>query len=194
MDELNFTHDQLKRMRSMNKFYHHQFLIDVRIFFTLGLIALIFAIFDAKIVYVLPFLSLFGSVILAFHAYYLIFSRHYSEYLEKNINKITKKQVFITHELENRYFFPINDKKIVVAKIGKDFSWFSFVTLFITLYGLILYIFGMINIYNVFNDTVTFYGILILTVVTFAIGYWWFVNNTGEKRLREVYVNLLYEF
>ena len=87
MDELNFTHDQLKRMRSMNKFYHHQFLIDVRIFFILGLIALIFALFNTKIAYVLPFLSLFGSVILAFHAYYLIFSRHYSEYLEKNINK-----------------------------------------------------------------------------------------------------------
>ena len=111
MDELNITNDQLKRMRSMNKFYHHQFLIDVRIFFTLGLITLIFSLFNAKIVYVLPFLSLFGSVILAFHAYYLIFSRHYSEYLEKNINKISKNQVFITHELENRYFFPINDKK-----------------------------------------------------------------------------------
>ena len=171
----------------MNKFYHHQFLIDVRIFFTLGLIALIFALFNAKIVYVLPFLSLFGSVMLAFHAYYLIFSRHYSEYLEKKINILTKRQVFITHELENRYFFPINDKKIVVAKLGKDFSWFSFVTLFITLYGLFLYIYGMINIYNELNDTFTFYGILFLTAVTFAIGYWWFVNNIGEKRLRESY-------
>lgn len=187
MDELNFTHDQLKRMRSMNKFYHHQFLIDVRIFFTLGLIAFIFALFNAKIVYVLPFLSLFGSVMLAFHAYYLIFSRHYSEYLEKKINILTKRQVFITHELENRYFFPINDKKIVVAKLGKDFSWFSFVTLFITLYGLFLYIYGMINIYNELYDTFTFYGILFLTAVTFAIGYWWFVNNIGEKRLRESY-------
>ena len=187
MDELNFTHDQLKRMRSMNKFYHHQFLIDVRIFFTLGLIAFIFALFNAKIVYVLPFLSLFGSVMLAFHAYYLIFSRHYSEYLEKKINILTKKQVFITHELENRYFFPINDKKIVVAKLGKDFSWFSFVTLFITLYGLFLYIYGMINIYNELNDTFTFYSILFLTAVTFAIGYWWFVKNIGEKRLRESY-------
>ena len=187
MDELNFTHDQLKRMRSMNKFYHHQFLIDVRIFFTLGLIAFIFALFNAKIVYVLPFLSLFGSVMLAFHAYYLIFSRHYSEYLEKKINILTKRQVFITHELENRYFFPINDKKIVVAKLGKDFSWFSFVTLFITLYGLFLYIYGMINIYNELNDTFTFYGILFLTALTFAIGYWWFVNNIGEKRLRESY-------
>ena len=145
------------------------------------------SLFNAKIVYVLPFLSLFGSVMLAFHAYYLIFSRHYSEYLEKKINILTKRQVFITHELENRYFFPINDKKIVVAKIGKDFTWFSFVTLFITLYGLFLYIYGMINIYNELNDTFTFYGILFLTAVTFAIGYWWFVNNIGEKRLRESY-------
>ena len=88
-----------------------------------------------------------------------------------------------------KYIFPINDKKIVVAKIGKDFSWFSFVTLFITFYGMILYIYGMINIYNVLNDSTTFYAILILTAVTFAIGYWWFVNNTGEKRLREVYDN-----
>ena len=107
MDELNIIHDQLKRMRSMNKFYHHQFLIDVRIVFILGLIGLISTLINTKIAYVLPFLSLFGSVLLAFHAYYLIFSRHYSEYLEKNINKISKNQVFITHELENRYFFPI---------------------------------------------------------------------------------------
>ena len=45
----------------------------------------------------------------------------------------------------------------------------------------------MINIYNQLNDTLTFYGILFLTAVTFAIGYWWFVNNIGEKRLRESY-------
>ena len=189
MDELNITHDQLKRMRSMNRFYHHQFLIDVRIFFTLGIICLSFSLVNSKLAYVLPFLSLFGSVLLAFHAYYLIFSRHYSEFLEKKINKISKNQVFLTHKLENRYFFPINDKKIVVAKIGKDFSWFSFVTLFITFYGLIMYIYGMINIYNLFNDTTTFYGILILTAITFSIGYWWFVKNTGEKRLKEVYEN-----
>ena len=47
----------------------------------------------------------------------------------------------------------------------------------------------MINIYNVLNDNTTFYAILILTAVTFAIGYWWFVSNTGEKRLREIYDN-----
>ena len=187
MNEINYIHDQLKRMRAMNKFYHHQFLVDVRLFFGLSMILLFLNFNQVKVSYLLPFIALFGSVILAFHAYYLIFSRHYSEFLEKKINILTKRQVFITHELENRYFFPINDKKIVVAKLGKDFSWFSFVTLFITLYGLFLYIYGMINIYNELNDTFTFYGILFLTAVTFAIGYWWFVNNIGEKRLRESY-------
>ena len=49
MDELNIIHDQLKRMRSMNKFYHHQFLIDVRIFFILGLIGLISTLINTKI-------------------------------------------------------------------------------------------------------------------------------------------------
>ena len=111
MDELNIIHDQLKRMRSMNKFYHHQFLIDVRIFFILGLIGLISTLINTKIAYVLPFLSLFGSVLLAFHAYYLIFSRHYSEYLEKNINKISfiENKVLIPsfNETWNDVFSPI---------------------------------------------------------------------------------------
>ena len=111
MDELNIIHDQLKRMRSMNKFYHHQFLIDVRIFFILGLIGLISTLINTKIAYVLPFLSLFGSVLLAFHAYYLIFSRHYSEYLEKNINKISfiENKVFIPsfNDTWNDVFSPI---------------------------------------------------------------------------------------
>ena len=35
---------------------------------------------------------------LAFHAYFLIFSRNYSEYLEKKINKQSNSEIFITLE------------------------------------------------------------------------------------------------
>ena len=101
-----------------------------------------------KVFYLIPIVSLLGSVILAFHAYFLIFSRHYSEYLENKINNLLDSETLITHKLENRYFFPINDKKIVVAKLGRDFSWFSFVTLFITFYGIIVYSYGMYLVYN----------------------------------------------
>ena len=106
---------------------------------------------------------------------------------DKEINNKLEKDVFITHKLENRYFFPIQDKKIVVAKLGNDFSWFSFVTLFITFYGISLHVYGMYNIYKTLNSIYYFLFIIFLTLVTFIIGYWWFVNNEGESRLRKIY-------
>ena len=127
----------------MNKFYHLEFLKDVRYFFAISIISLIISFNNQNVLYLLPLISLFGSVMLAFHAYFLIFSRNYSEYLEKKINKQSNSEIFITHKLENSYFFPIQDKKIVVAKIGKEFSWFSFVTLFITFYGVALYVYAV---------------------------------------------------
>jgi len=187
MHELNTLENQLKRMRSMNRFYHLQFLNDVRFLFVIGLISIILSFTNEKVMYLIPLITLFGSVILAFHAYYLIFSRNYSEYIEKKINKLLEKDVYITHKLENRYFFPIQDKKIVVAKFGKDFSWFSFVTLFITFYGIILYMYGMYNIYITLNSIYYFMFIILLTLVTFVTGYWWFINNEGETRLKSVY-------
>ena len=164
----------------MNRFYHLQFLNDVRFFFAISFISLVISYNFNKINYLLPLISLFGSVMLAFHAYYLIFSRNYSEYIEKKINNFLDKDVYITHKLENRYFFPIQDKKIVVAKLGKDFSWFSFVTLFITFYG-------MYNIFTTLNSIYYFISIILLTLVTFITGYWWFINNEGESRLKSVY-------
>ncbi len=187
MDEIKLLENQLKRMRSMNKFYHLQFLNDVRYFFAIGLISLVISFNNDKTFYLLPLIALFGSVILAFHAYYLIFSRNYSEYIEKKINNLLNKEAFITHKLENRYFFPIQDKKIVVAKLGKDFSWFSFVTLFITCYGIFLYAYGMYNIITALNSNYFFLFIIFLTLVTFVVGYWWFINNEGEARLSRVY-------
>ena len=171
----------------MNKFYHMQFLTDVRYFFVIGLISLIISFNYENTLYLLPLISLFGSVILAFHAYYLIFSRNYSEYIEKKINMLLNDEVYITHKLENKYFFPIQDKKIVVARLGEDFSWFSFVTLFITFYGMIMYIYGMYNIFTTLNNIYYLLFLILLTLVTFITGYWWFINNEGESRLRSVY-------
>ena len=100
MDEIKLLENQLKRMRSMNRFYHLQFLNDVRYFFVIGLISLIISFNSDKTLYLLPLIALFGSVILAFHAYYLIFSRNYSEYIEKKINNSLNKEAYITHKLE----------------------------------------------------------------------------------------------
>jgi len=187
VNEINILENQLKRMRSMNKFYHLEFLKDVRYFFAISIISLIISFNNQNVLYLLPLISLFGSVMLAFHAYFLIFSRNYSEYLEKKINKQSNSEIFITHKLENSYFFPIQDKKIVVAKIGKEFSWFSFVTLFITFYGVALYVYAIYNLVTLMNSINYLVFIIILTLITFSVGYWWFVNNVGESRLRSIY-------
>ena len=187
MNEINILENQLKRMRSMNKFYHLEFLKDVRYFFAISIISLIISFNNQNVLYLLPLISLFGSVMLAFHAYFLIFSRNYSEYLEKKINKQSNSEIFITHKLENSYFFPIQDKKIVVAKIGKEFSWFSFVTLFITFYGVALYVYAVYNLVTLMNSINYLVFIITLTLITFSVGYWWFVNNVGESRLRSIY-------
>ena len=137
--------------------------------------------------YLIPLISLFGSVLLSFHAYFLIFSRHYSEFIEKRINSEYDESVLIAHELENDYFFPTQDRKIVVAVLNKGFTWFSFVTLFITLYGISSYIWSMVQIVNNDLNMMYIYLVSTITFITLVIGYWWFVSGTGEKRLEKVF-------
>ena len=174
-------------MRSMNRYYHDQFLLDVRILFILNTVFIFLSLNNKNALYLIPLISLFGSVLLSFHAYFLIFSRHYSEFIEKRINSEYDENILIAHELENDYFFPTQERKIVVAVLNKGFTWFSFVTLFITLYGISSYIWAMSQILN--NDLNMMYIYLVSTVtfITLVIGYWWFVSGTGEKRLEKVF-------
>ena len=171
----------------MNRYYHDQFLLDVRILFILNTVFIFLSLNNKNALYLIPLISLFGSVLLSFHAYFLIFSRHYSEFIEKRINSEYDENILIAHELENDYFFPTQERKIVVAVLNKGFTWFSFVTLFITLYGISSYIWAMSQILN--NDLNMMYIYLVSTVtfITLVIGYWWFVSGTGEKRLEKVF-------
>ena len=69
MDEINILNNQLSRMRSMNKYYHDQFLFDVRILFFFTIIFHYLAFSNNTAYMLIQFLSLFGSVLLAFHAH-----------------------------------------------------------------------------------------------------------------------------
>ena len=171
----------------MNRYYHDQFLLDVRILFIFNTVFIFLSLNNKNALYLIPLISLFGSVILSFHAYFLIFSRHYTEFIEKNINSEYDENVLIAHELENDYFFPTQERKIVVAVLNKGFTWFSFVTLFITLYGISSYIWSMIQIVNNDLNIIYVYLVSTITFITLVIGYWWFVSGTGEKRLEKVF-------
>lgn len=187
MNKIILLEKQLSRMRHMNNFYHKQFLLDVRIFFLTSIILFYLSINYVEVNYLLNITSIFGSVILSFHAYYLIFSRNFTEYLEKEINKTLGENVLIAHLLENSYIFPIQAKKIVVAKLGKEFSWFSFVTLFITFAGVIQYFYSLFLINKDLNNIYFVLFSLLTLIITFTTGYWWFIKNIGEKRLDSVY-------
>ena len=187
MEKITIYKDQLSRMRSMNRYYHDQFLIDVRVLFILNTVFIFLSLGNSNALYLIPLISLFGSVILSFHAYFLIFSRQYTQFIEKRINKEYAEDILIAHELENEYFFPINQKKIVVAVLNKGFTWFSFVTLFITAYGIGTFLFSSYQIYSKNLGLVYFYVIIGLLLVTTFIGVWWFVSGTGEQRLKKVF-------
>ena len=187
MDELNILNSQLTRMRQMNNFYHKQFLLDVRLLFFFTIIFFYLSDTNSHALLIIPFISLFGSVLLSFHAHYLIFTRNYSQFLEEKINKINGSDVLIGHKLENSYLFPIQDRKIVVAKLGTDFTWFSFVTLFITFLGISAYIFALRELIIIKYDVFYIYFLLLITSVTLFIGIWWFLLGNGEKKLEKVF-------
>ena len=187
MDEITILNNQLSRMRSMNKYYHDQFLFDVRILFFFTIIFHYLALTNNTAYMLIPFVSLFGSVLLAFHAHYLIFSRNYSEFIEIKLNNILGNDVLIAHKLENSYLFPIKDRKIVVAKLGSDFSWFSYVTLFITFIGISSYVYSIVSLLNSEISLYYYLFIALITLITLIIGIWWFLLGNGEKRLEKVF-------
>ena len=189
MEKITIYKDQLSRMRSMNRYYHDQFLLDVRVLFVLNTIFIFLSLSNKNALFLVPLISLFGSVILSFHAYFLIFSRNYTEFIEQKINNEYDEKILIAHELENDYFFPTNQKKMVVAVLNKNFTWFSFVTLFITIYGFSSYLWSIYMIIDSQLSFVYLYFVIGITVITLVIGYWWFISGTGEKRLERIFNN-----
>ena len=187
MDELKILNTQLNRIRGMNKYYHQQFLLDVRILFFFTVIFWYLSTENSNAYYLLPIISLFGAVLLAFHAHYLIFSRNYSQFIEEKINKYSGKEILITHKLENSYLFPIQDKKLVVAKLGKNFTWFGFFTLFITIFGIFSYILAINKLLVMVNNQYYLIFLGVVTSVTLLFGIWWFLLGKGEKILDKVF-------
>ena len=187
MDEINILNSQLTRMRQMNNFYHKQFLLDVRLLFFFTVIFFYLSRTNINALLIIPFISLFGSVLLSFHAHYLIFTRNYSQFLEEKINKINGNDVLIAHKLENSYLFPIQENKIVVAKLGKEFTWFGFFTLFITFLGISSYSYAVRLLIIMKYDVNYLIFLCFITLITLIFGIWWFLLGNGEKKLEKVF-------
>lgn len=182
---------QLSRMRGMNAAYHRRFFGDVR--FVLVLVLLLFAgglELDRHLYLAIPFVALFGATQTAFDASYLIFSRHYAARLEQYLNRRIGHDVLVAHRMEETYLFPLDARKVVTLAGGPGFTWFGFMTGFITLLGVGAYVSGLLLSLDVLTErgsvllAGTYLGALLgLTILALAVGAWWFVGGEGERRL-----------
>lgn len=185
--------DQLGRMRGMTRYYHERFFADIRLQVVATLALLVIGFWEVEGAFLLvPAVALYGAVQTAFDASYLIFARQYAARLEEFINDRLDTPVLVAADLEARYLFPLDERKIVTAGFGQSFSYFGFVTLFFTALGIASYLFGLVlslPFLDAAGDawTVAYLATLFgLTVAALVVGWWWFVGGEGERRLRSI--------
>ena len=139
-----------------------------------------------------PVVALFGATMTAFDASYLLFARHYAARLEADLNAAVGDGTLLAAQIEATYLFPLNERKVVVVAFGSGFTWFGFMTLFITAFGVAAFWFGLALSLPVLSDhgsgwTVSYLAVLsIATAAALGVGLWWFVGGEGERRLRSV--------
>lgn len=180
-------------MRGMTRYYHERFFSDIRnaTVLVLGLLVVGWAGIEEAFLLV-PVAALLGGNQTAFDASYLHFARHYAARLEDELNKGVRKKVLVGADLEDRYLYPLNERKLVTAHLGSGFSWFGWMTLLFTLTGALVFGAGLALGWPVLVGAGTawqmFYlsAIGALTAASLAIGVWWFVGGEGERRLRDV--------
>lgn len=182
---------QLSRMRGMTRYYHERFFSDVRAS-TIAVVALLVLGWGwvPEAFALVPVVALLGATMTAFDASYLVFARQYAARLERRLDP--DGAVLVGAALEDAYLFPLDRRKIVVAAVGSGFTWFGFMTLFLTALGAGAFAVGVVLAVPVVDGhgsgwLAVYLGALGgLTAAAVVCGLWWFVAGTGERRLRTV--------
>jgi hypothetical protein len=182
--------DQLGRMRGMTAMYHRRFYNDVWLTGTLYLVVLTAGHLGAQPVFAaLPFIALFGAVITAFDASYLMLARHYAVRLERYLDDRTGGGILVGGALEDGYLFPLGVRKVVTIATGAGFTWFGWVTVVFTFLGVVGYVLGLVLAVQNLSPPAVIWLVASLappTIGSVAVGLWWFVAGTGERRLEDI--------
>lgn len=184
---------QLGRMRAMVGMYHRLFFNDVRTALLVVVALLALGWWGIPEMFLLvPFVCLWGATQTAFDASYLIMARHYAEALERFLNEHGADGVLVGAALESAYLFPLRDRKVVAVPVRGPWSWFSFMTIFVTANGLWAMVVGLWAGWETLVElgtvaTVAYLAVLgALILGSLVTGFWWFVGGVGEGRLTAV--------
>lgn len=190
-DALSVAREQLRRMRGMTALYHRRFFADIWLTVTVYLGVLAVGYLGAEPMFaLLAFVALFGAVVTAFDASYLMFARHYATHIEQYINRRLGTEILVGARLEDAYLFPLSEPKVVTIRAGRGFSWFGFVTAFFTFLGVAGYALGAtLALQHIETGVAAFWFVAALASLTagaLTTGIWWFIAGTGEARLEDV--------
>lgn len=193
MDRTKLVAAQLGRMRGMTRYYHERFFADVRHTTLVSVALFVIGWWGVPEAFLLvPPVALIGANQTAFDASYLHFARHYAASLESDLNTMVGRKVLVGADLEDRYLYPLNEKKIVTAHLGSGFSWFGWMTILYSASGALAFMAGFalgVPTLTEAGSTWTVSYLVVLGVFllgSLAVGGWWFVTGVGESRLREV--------
>ena len=196
MDRTKLAIAQLGRMRGMTRYYHQRFFADVRHTTSVCVVLLVVGWWGVPEVFLLvPPVALIGANQTAFDASYLHFARQYAASLESDLNATVGAKVLVGAELEARYLYPLNEKKIVTAHLGPGFSWFGWMTILYAASGALAFMAGLALGLPTLAEagstwTVSYLVTLgVLLLGSLVVGGWWFVTGVGESRLVEILEN-----
>jgi hypothetical protein len=193
IDKMSVLTQQLGRMRGMTRYYHERFFADTS-YFSLVLLTLLvvgwWGIAEAFLL--VPLVAILAANVTAFDASYLIFARKYAAVLEAEINREFGADWLIAAEMEDKYLFPLDKSKVVTIRLGKDFSWFGWMTILYTVLGAGLGLAGLAAGWDTLQGltaawvAVYVLGLAVLAIASLVIGSWWFASGAGEERLTNV--------
>jgi hypothetical protein len=119
--------EQLRRMREMQYAYHKKFFHGLYLFLVLVIACLLW---DSPLSLALvPFLVITAGTQSCFYLHFVDFARFHARHLEKRLNKALGKGTLVGSEIEDAYFYPIDDPKIGGFVPFAPLRFFSFFTL-----------------------------------------------------------------
>lgn len=118
---------QLERMRSMQYAYHQKFFAWI---LGSGLVFLVLLLWPAPYAGALvPFLVVTAGMQAAFYLHFCDFARVHARHLEDKLNVMLGRRVLLAAELEQIYFYPMDEPKLAGLLPGHPLRFFSMFTL-----------------------------------------------------------------